>query len=361
MEIALPGYDLDGNDLSIWLMSLPQHGAMYELAPTYAQYGYEPKQGNRIEFASRSQPYRLQDARARLLYVPSPDQTQPTEGPWGVFKYVAHDGFEFGDAASVWLHAPHKRVAASDFDAGSDNWTVINNGKAAALQPYGGLKYQRLTWRDLMWYIVAAEDEVHSDPNTLDDHEKWAFVAPTKFSGQHTIAYGGHLRFNIAAFAGDFNELNSNVVAVRLFCANCTFNTGESFVVLQESVHFDFRGGAAYIDIPLHESAWLRDPKSSIEEYEHITQCEMIEALAHMSGLQITADFTQKYESIGLDNVEMIAGPSKCCSLNSCQKSHPTVPFVYRGASWMCRRVPRSRILSSLLTRDQDFPAGEAL
>ncbi len=315
LELALPGYDLDGDDVTIWLISLPEQGHLYELSSTYAEYGYEPKLGSVIERASRAQPYQLRDKSARLIYVPPSDTPSPTEKPWAKFKYLANDGRQNGLAAFVWLHAPHARVAASDFDHGPDGWSVIRNGQAASRKPLGGLQYNRRSWSSLQWFISATDEEQHTDPATNDDRERWAFVAPPKFSGQHAIAYGGHLRFTIGSFSGDFHALNSELVAVRLFCANCTFNTGETFVVMQDSAQFSFKGGVAKVDIPLTEKVWLRDPKSTIEEYEAITQCEMIEALAHLSGMHITADFTQKQETIGIDNVEIIAGSSKYCAL----------------------------------------------
>jgi hypothetical protein len=322
-ELALPGYDVDGDQVSVWLTSLPSHGNLFEVSSNYALYGYEPKQGNRIEAANLTHPYRLQDSKARLVYMPPASAQAPIEQPWATFKYLANDGRENGSAATVWLLAPHQRVVASNFDEDADGWTVIENGAAAAQKDGGGILYSKTSWNLLQWYISGAEDEVHEDPLTGDDRSLWKFVAPAKFSGQHTIAYGGKLRLTMGAFAGEFTQQNKPLVAIRLLCANCSYNLGESFVVLQDSAHFKFHGGVLQVEIPLVEEAWLRDPKSSIEEYEAITQCELIEALSHLSGMHITADFTQRYESVAIDDVEIIAGGGECAPI---QSAHHCIP-----------------------------------
>lgn len=55
------------------------------------------------------------------------------------------------------------------------------------------------------------------------DKSKWYFVAPSMFSGNWGISYGGKLEFNIASFAGDFSKLNDPKVST--FAVFYTFTT----------------------------------------------------------------------------------------------------------------------------------------
>ncbi len=81
-------------------------------------------------------------------------------------------------------------------------------------------------------------------------------------------------------------------------------------------------GKAKVVRVPLLESVWRVDPRNDLvapRNWARPTQCEMVEAVAGITGLRILGDHTRWYESVGLDAVSIAHGtggvPMACASI----------------------------------------------
>merc|ERR1712205_34000 len=83
-----------------------------------------------------------------------------------------------------------------------------------------------------------------------------------------------------------------------LECATCATNTGIRLVVRMANgaagnadAYRTFDGKPKAFRVPLTESAWLKDPKSTLELWQPPTQCEMFEVLSNLSAGRVLDDF----------------------------------------------------------------------
>ena len=68
-----------------------------------------------------------------------------------------------------------------------------------------------------------------------------------------------------------------------------------------------FLGAPAKFSLPLLESAgWLKDPQNTLKPYTVPTKCDMVQVLSRLSALRILGDWTNWYESVALDNVDIL-------------------------------------------------------
>merc|ERR1711871_948477 len=70
-----------------------------------------------------------------------------------------------------------------------------------------------------------------------------------------------------------------------------------------------FDGKPKAFSVPLTESAWLKDPKSTIELWQPPTQCEMFEVLSNLSAVRVLGDHTKWHESTSMDDFRFVAAP----------------------------------------------------
>jgi hypothetical protein len=65
------------------------------------------------------------------------------------------------------------------------------------------------------------------------DHSMWYFDAPSKFTGDKGIAYGGAIEFTVGAFSGDFGgSVGGGAAAVRITCDECEGPVGPGITLV---------------------------------------------------------------------------------------------------------------------------------
>jgi len=95
-----------------------------------------------------------------------------------------------------------------------------------------------------------------------------------------------------------------------------------------------FTGAAKQFCYTLNEntsSGWVKDPDDSRASavWEYITECEFLEVLAYMDGIEIYGDVTTGTESIALDNVYMTLGNGSFNDPITCHGNYTTVVIEY--------------------------------
>lgn len=307
--MSLRGVSLTGNPLQVTVTSLPSVGALYQLSQVFSDYGYLPRAGTQITSAGTL----VTGSGGRVVYVP-PAGAAKSPGRWTSFTYSVSDaGVPSAADGLVSIVGADNVLVASDFSTGADGWTVSGNGAGGV-----GITHERSSRGSLNYYVFSTEDEVNvGAPGVAasDDQTLWYFEAPAKFRGRHPSAYGGRLSFDLAAASGDFssaarlNAAGQGALAV-LECATCALNTGVR-LVRRMGAPLVFNGRPSSLSLTLLEtSGWLKDPQSSIAAWAAPTQAEMIAVLSGISRLAILGDHTNWYESVGLDNVLLVAGPA---------------------------------------------------
>lgn len=66
-------------------------------------------------------------------------------------------------------------------------------------------------------------------------------------------------------------------------------------------------GDATVYMLPLLENAgWLKDSQNSLKAWTVPSQCDLILVLSRLSNFRILGDWTRWYESVGLDDVQIL-------------------------------------------------------
>lgn len=307
-EVALAGLDWDGDHLVTRLLSWNlTAGYLSQLSQVYGVHGYEPMAGELLEQDGSG--VKVLDEKARFA-VTMVDGREPREMPWGSILYTVEDSTAVSEPGMAWLLSSSRVLVASRFDEGVDGWSIVRNGQRAGVQASGGLKHMPYTLDNMAGYVLGEEGQVHTHGSEKHDGHLWAFHSPPKFQGNFALAYGGHLRFTIALPAGSRapHAMNTGVPAVLIECDSCGNGQGTRMGVFMDTIGYMFDKGVLQVALPLDEANWKQDPRSSIEEWFQPSQCDFVEALAHMSRILITGDLTQSHEVTALDNVEVTAG-----------------------------------------------------
>lgn len=277
---------------------------MFQLSQVFSDYGYEPKQGDGVMPMTT-----VTGSKNRIVYTP-PANTNPPIGKWDWFQYKVYDGSTWSEIGIVWLVPEHRNIVASDFATSLDGWMVAENGARAKTMVAGGLIYEPFSRGLLNHYVLNTEAEININRVTKDDDTRWYFVAPSKFLGNHAVAYGGRLEFSMASAAGDFakSNHNANAAMVVLDCASCNRGAGVRLAVFGDQMVVKMDGSTQRVSIELTEGVWKEDPKNSLNAWGNPTQCEMVEVLSGLTGMKILGDHTRWYESIAIDDVAYKAG-----------------------------------------------------
>jgi len=102
---------------------------------------------------------------------------------------------------------------------------------------------------------------------------------------------------------------------VLLECATCTgpvgkgITLGYSLASLIQSPNGRFTGQPLRITIPLRETksgGWMKDPQNTLISWYPASQCDVIQVLSRLSKLSILGDYTTWYETVALDNVQIV-------------------------------------------------------
>lgn len=316
--VRLRGYDADGNNLKVSLVTLPQPsaataGSLHQLSQPYSAYGYEPKRGNPISAEGTV----VTGSANRLVYSPPRNRKAPADR-WGFFRYQVEDTSFVKSAKPglVALLAPGNVLVASSFTFGTEGWTVASNGAGGV-----GAFHSASSRGALNHYLHSRDDEINVVSGTGDDARLWYFQAPaatyhssTTSNPTNLFAYGGALEFTLSSQAGDFsaNNLNRNLSLVVIECATCDSGMGVRLMRrMDDPDHpLTFNGQEKRFSIPFTANVWFKDSKSTIQPHTRPTDCELIEVLNGLSSLRILGDFTRWHESVSMDDVQLTASPN---------------------------------------------------
>lgn len=266
----------------------------------------------------------------RLYYKrPSNENTINQIGSYGIMKYTVSDLSDSNQVKSeshegmITFIPPSGIIVGSHFTRGHEDWTIVGN-KHSNSNGYI-VNYEASSRGLLNHYIYGSDDVINTESaNTKtssskgNDFSLWYFKAPKKFHGNHGIAYGsGSIDFTLSSFYGDFKKMNEGLSSnsgglhlIEIYCATCNSNKGTTLAypyhASMKKGGIKFNGSTMKYSILLNEkSGWLEDSKNTLKKWLPPSQCSFIEVLSGITSLKILGDFTQWYESVALDNVEI--------------------------------------------------------
>lgn len=378
-----------GDTLRATVSAPPRAGALHQLTPVYSNYGYEPRLGALVGGGAGGGATNVTGSRNRVIFSPpAGDEFGPLDEPgaWARFEYTVSDDAATGatSKAGVVTFVPPSGVLVGSWFADDDEgWTVAGNGPAA--EP---VAHEPSSWGSTLDHYVMASDrvvdlaltehdvqtsargavavEVVYDPRRLgaaaaggagSDTARWRFVAPPKFAGNFGVCYGGALEFTLAATnfqsrldgaaAANSARVNHELELAVLRCDTCVLNAGMRLVFPFAALPAaDAVAAAAFVDggaptpfsLALREAAgWRVDPRNSLArraDWRAPTQCEFIEALSSVAGLELLGDFTSWKESVALDAVALVAplGDSSSGARGGAFAVQSSIPLCAQGA-----------------------------
>ncbi len=174
----------------------------------------------------------------------------------------------------------------------TEGWTIAGYGSVEH-RPWS--IYSLLDSLSLSQFIIGKEERVNVDARNRDDKDLWYFVSPAiVLDFRPTL-----LMFTMMSFSGDFRRLNRVPALVRL-----RFHDG---VVAQFPVYQSYDGSVKTFNVPFIEELWTIDaPLSYAAPSSYAGPLLKDRLYKHPFHLEILGDWTQGWETIGLDNVEII-------------------------------------------------------
>lgn len=176
------------------------------------------------------------------------------------------------------------------FLLGTEGWTIAGYGSAEH-RPWS--IYSRA--QSLSQFIIGKEERVNVDARNRDDKDLWYFMSPPIVLEFRPTLF----MFTMLSFSGDFRRLNRVPALVRL-----RFDDG---VVAQFPVYQSYDGSFKTFNVPFIEELWTSYAAPTIDaplSYSGpLLKDRLYKRLFH---LEILGDWTQGWETIGLDNVEII-------------------------------------------------------
>ena len=210
----------------------------------------------------------------------------------------------------IWLLAIMGEAKKYGFLLGTEGWSAVGYG---SVEHRSWTVYNPPTGPSLSQFIIGKEERVNVDTRNRDDKDLWYFMSPPiTLEFQPTL-----LSFIMTSFSGDFRRLNRVSALVRL-----RFHNGG--VVAQFPVYQSYDGSATTFNVPLVEELWniiydapniiydapniIYDaPNSYADSYADSYAVSLKDRLyKHPFRLEILGDWTHGWETIGLDNVEII-------------------------------------------------------
>ena len=168
----------------------------------------------------------------------------------------------------------------------TEGWTIAGYGSVEH-RPWS--IYSLLDSLSLSQFIIGKEERVNVDARNRDDKDLWYFVSPAiVLDFRPTL-----LMFTMMSFSGDFRRLNRVPALVRL-----RFHDG---LVAQFPVYQSYDGSVKTFNVPFIEELWTIDAPLS-----YAGPLLKDRLYKHPFHLEILGDWTQGWETIGLDNVEII-------------------------------------------------------
>ena len=195
----------------------------------------------------------------------------------------------------IWFLALCIEAKKYGFLLGTEGWTASG---------YGSVEHRAFTihsHRDgpsLSHYILGKEERVNVDAQNRNDKDLWYFQSPPiVLEFRPTL-----LMFTMTSFSGDFKRLNRVQALVRL-----RFDDGvvAGFPVYQSYDGQSYNGSLKTFYVQFIEELWISNSPNS---YAASTIYSLFKDRWHKEPfrLEILGDWTQGWESIGLDNVEII-------------------------------------------------------
>ena len=312
--ISLKGHDLDGDNTSATITALPRSGELFQLSHVFDTHGYDPKAGLPITTI----PTVVTGKGPRVVY-----RRRPTP-PIGSERYNKRDSDEFdytvNDGSNkeslpgtvTLVSETSRQLVSSDFRLSDEGWTTEGNADSNVV------RHEASRRGEMSNYIYAMDDiiNIHNDKN---DHQLWRFVLPEKYTGWYGSIYGGTFEFTLSSLIGDYSGVNDHWVddkhhplnLVQIYCATCDVFQGVTIAFPLSKVQ-KFDGNTTNYSLSMLESSgWVKDPKNTLLEWTIPTRCTFIEVLSGITNVKILGDFTNWYESVGIDNVRWKSAPSK--------------------------------------------------
>jgi hypothetical protein len=190
-----------------------------------------------------------------------------------------------------------------DFMLGSQGWTTVGHGtlEHRSWIIAGQRLNSEIGTPSLSHFIIGKEDRVNVDARNRDDKDLWYFQSPPITLGFRPTL----LTFNMMSFSGDFRRQNQSPVLVRL-----RFEDGS---LAEFPVYQEYDGSLKTFYVPFVEKLWTISydaptisydaPSSSIAGGSSIATNHWYNQPFR---LEILGDWTQGWETLGLDTVEII-------------------------------------------------------
>ena len=183
-----------------------------------------------------------------------------------------------------------------DFMLGTDGWTAVGHGTLehrSWIIAGQGVKSD-IGGPSLYHFIIGKEARVNVDARNRNDKDLWYFQSPPITLGFRPTL----LTFNMMSFSGDFRRLNRSPVLVRL-----QFEDGS---LAEFPVYQEYDGSLTTFYVPFVEKLWTisYDGRGRFVD----GGCSIAGTIWHTKPfrLEILGDWTQGWETIGLDNVEIV-------------------------------------------------------
>jgi hypothetical protein len=307
VDIRLQGFHWNNKKYSFRLTTLPAEGSVYRPAANYCKYSYEPKLGG-AAVAAADLPLAIDCDSVSLVYKYTANKMLPAEDHLDRFEYeVIDNASQKSYPGVVHLLNGDRVLAASFFNRDADGWTIVRNGPRSTSPAFDP------TSRGMVNRFISAEED-STDMVAGVDQDLWSFAAPAKFRRDLAAAYGGKLSFVLSSAAGDFSSLTPDAKAVKLACATCrsssTQDRGVQLYFPASALSTTFDGSSTRLEVDLDETkGWLKDSENTQVAWTPPTQCEMVQVLKRLSGVEILGDWTKGFESVALDSVRLTAGP----------------------------------------------------
>jgi hypothetical protein len=180
-------------------------------------------------------------------------------------------GYELGSQQSV----QNLVLASSTFDEDMEDWTIDGGGTGPFYKASGG---------NAGGYIFGNE--------VMGEYLDWWWVAPPKFLGDKSEAYGGILYFDLSQ--NDITQQVTSTVDIVLIGDNIQLTYDINNPGLEWTTYA----------IWLHEAAGWRN-----ENGEPSTQGEIKRLLSSLNELRIHAEYRDGDDSGNLDNVILLSRP----------------------------------------------------
>lgn len=289
----------------------------------FSDYGYAPTAGSKIT-TSKS----IVTGSNSRVYYSRPRADSPSNHLWDRFTFTTKNNVSESYEGTITLVPPTGALVGSDFLLDNQGWTVVGNKASTSEAKFEAFSRGLLLNR----YIFGVEDKINVKGAGSDasDASLWYFQAPKSFLGNWGIAYGGFFKFSLGLFSGDIKNTNADdTCVVQLDCDACDGPVGKGIslcfsmkaIVAGGYGQSSANGDAILYQLPLLEnSGWTKDPQNSLKAWAAPSQCDIIMALSRLSRVRILGDWTKWYESVAIDDVQILNTKS---SLPRCSNTMP--------------------------------------